>query len=503
MYSQYRDDPGRPSFQQDPFNDNMRAPSGHNESTTNIPLVSPQHSYGYQPQATESGDLGRYHDEEQQHGDAAGYRPQGGSGSAAALGAGAGAGLGATAAAGAMGASRPHFGDRREAMQRDANEEWLRNTSSGGKTKRSKLLIMGGIALLVVIIVVAVVAGVLASRKNGGSSSSSSSSGATADPNNAANFQKDSKLKKSFYGIAYTPTGSLLPECGNKLEEVVRDVQLLSQLTPRIRLYGADCNQTALVLDAIARTKVDLQVYLGNYPVATDNGVAYKRQRDDLKDALQKFGADHVAGVTVGNEFILNYLSANGGTDQGPNGAVGNQGAAIIVDNIKDTQSMLSGLNLNKNIPIGNADAGSFFNTQILQNVAYGMSNVHPWFANVSVDTAAAWTFNFFQETNVDPAALLPNKPQMSIAETGWPTKSSDKGNESNGASLASTENLQKFIDTFVCQANANGTEYFFFEFTDEPWKDQMFGGVEGWWGLFNHDRTLKDITIPDCPPPS
>ncbi|EEB87874.1 hypothetical protein MPER_14591, partial [Moniliophthora perniciosa FA553] len=34
-----------------------------------------------------------------------------------------------------------------------------------------------------------------------------------------------------------------------------------------------------------------------------------------------------------------------------------------------------------------------------------------------------------------------------------------------------SVENLQKFIDTFVCQANQNGTQYFFFEFTDEPWK--------------------------------
>jgi hypothetical protein len=61
-------------------------------------------------------------------------------------------------------------------------------------------------------------------------------------------------------------------------------------------------------------------------------------------------------------------------------------------------------------------------------------------------------------------------------------------------------------MDTFVCPANKNGTEYFFFEAFDEPWKvclasfpllsrrdllmtfdvqDQQFGGVEGWWGLF------------------
>lgn len=46
-------------------------------------------------------------------------------------------------------------------------------------------------------------------------------------------------------------------------------------------------------------------------------------------------------------------------------------------------------------------------------------------------------------------------------------------------------DNLQIFLDNFVCQANANGTGYFFFEYFDETWKDAEFGGVEGWWGLF------------------
>ncbi|KAF9260088.1 glycoside hydrolase [Marasmius fiardii PR-910] len=491
MYSQYRDHPGNgPPMQQEYFH-NVQA----NQSSTDIPLVAPTAGYGSQPLAAHSGELGRYYDDDEPHQDRS---PSAGRGAGVGLGA-AGAAAAAGAAVGAT-ASRPHFGDRREFVDRDANEQWLQNSYERPSNKRSKWMIIGGVALLIVIIIVAVVVGVVVSR-NRSSSSSSSSSGTSADLDKAADFPKDSRLKRSFYGIAYTPTGSLLPACGNKIEEVVKDIQLLSQLTPRIRLYGADCNQTALVLDAIARTKVDLQVYLGNYPVP-DNTTAYTSQRDTLKNAIQTFGVDHVAGITVGNEFILNYLSANGGTDQGPNSAVGNQGAAILVGDIQDTKQVISGMSLSKDIPIGNADAGSFFNTQVLQNVAYGMANVHPWFANVTVETAANWTFSFFQDTNVQPASQLPNKPQMSIAETGWPTKSSDEGNKSNGASLASTANLQKFIDTFVCQANQNGIQYFFFEFSDEPWKDQQFGGVEGWWGLFNSDRTLKDITIPDCAAP-
>lgn len=94
----------------------------------------------------------------------------------------------------------------------------------------------------------------------------------------------------------------------------------------------------------------------------------------------------------------------------------------MLIPWIQDTRSMLTSLNLGKTIPVGNADAGSYFNTQVLEAVDYGMSNVHPWFANQSIENAAGWTYEFFQETNVQFAETLSNKPYMYIAETGWPT---------------------------------------------------------------------------------
>lgn len=48
----------------------------------------------------------------------------------------------------------------------------------------------------------------------------------------------------------------------------------------------------------------------------------------------------------------------------------------------------------------------------------------------------------------------------MYIAETGWPTKSDNASLASDGASIASVDNLQTFLDTFVCQANKNATNY-------------------------------------------
>jgi hypothetical protein len=50
-------------------------------------------------------------------------------------------------------------------------------------------------------------------------------------------------------------------------------------------------------------------------------------------------------------------------------------GAATLTANIADTRQMLSGLNLNKTILVGNSDAGSYFNNEVLEAVDYGVSS--------------------------------------------------------------------------------------------------------------------------------
>jgi len=92
---------------------------------------------------------------------------------------------------------------------------------------------------------------------------------------------------------------------------------------------------------------------------------------------------------------------------------------------------MLASLNLGKTIPVGNSDAGSYFSNKVLESVDYGvrpilipphgssskfflqLSNVHAWFANTTIEEASPWVTKFFEETNVQPAALLPNKASL------------------------------------------------------------------------------------------
>jgi exo-beta-1,3-glucanase (GH17 family) len=253
------------------------------------------------------------------------------------------------------------------------------------------------------------------------------------------------------------------------------------------------------MLNAIKLTKVDLKVYLGNY-IQLDNDESYQRQKVAIEDALKKHGADNVAGVTVGNEVMLNYCLDQGTTDA--NAAIVKPASDYIIASIADTRTSLAALGFG-DIKVGNADAGSYFSTAVLEASDYGLSNVHPWFAHQTVTASVDWTWNFFQEQNVQPASLLANKPEMFLAETGWPSGSAWENTTNSGAGVggeASVANLQVFLDNFLCQSNTQGIKYFYFELFDQLWKDQQFGGVEGYWGLLDAERKLKPgLTIPSC----
>ncbi|KZW02907.1 glycoside hydrolase [Exidia glandulosa HHB12029] len=394
------------------------------------------------------------------------------------------------------------------------NAVWLEKQQA--RSRRSRYIIIG-LIVLVIAIIVAVAVGVTVSKnshKNVNASSDNSSdsdlsdsgtsSGAVkSDPSDPSNFEKDSNLHNAFFGIAYTPTGAILPACGANQKDVIEDIQLLSQITNRIRLYGADCNITALVLNAIKVTKVDMQVYLGNYISVSDDS-AYQRQKATIIQALKDYGADNVYGITVGNEVMLNYCLDNGLDD--PNSPTATPAAQYIATSVADTRTAVNALGLGKTILVGNSDAGSYFSTQVLEAIDYGLSNVHPWFAHTKAQDGAAWTYSFFQDQNVGPAAATTKKPEMYIAETGWPSGSKTPDTANDGAGTggeASVANLQVYLDTFVCQANSNGTKYFYFEFKDEEWKNITFGGVEGYWGIFDKNKKLKQgIKLPTCSHP-
>ena len=86
---------------------------------------------------------------------------------------------------------------------------------------------IGSIVGIIVIIGVAVGVGVGVSQSksssnksadgSGSGSSGSGSGSGSSSSGDPSDFEKNPALKQSFYGIAYTPEGSQLPECGNSI----------------------------------------------------------------------------------------------------------------------------------------------------------------------------------------------------------------------------------------------------------------------------------------------
>lgn len=58
-------------------------------------------------------------------------------------------------------------------------------------------------------------------------------------------------------------------------------------------------------------------------------------------------------------------------------------GAAILIEKIQDTRTELAKLKLSKTIPVGNSDAGFYFNLKVLAASDFGVS---PYFSSRVID---------------------------------------------------------------------------------------------------------------------
>ena len=144
-------------------------------------------------------------------------------------------------------------------------------------------------------------------------------------------------------------------------------MQLLSQITTRLRLYTSACNETALVLEAIKQSKVNLKVFPSISLVDVDEA-DYERQKTALKEALQIYGTSNVLGITVGDKVMFNYLLERNSED--PNNAFGLAASSILKGRFTDIRRMLTSINVT--LPIGTADTAGFFNTDLLSASDFG-----------------------------------------------------------------------------------------------------------------------------------
>ncbi|KAI1302692.1 hypothetical protein EDD11_005568 [Mortierella claussenii] len=361
------------------------------------------------------------------------------------------------------------------------------------RSSKCKAIVWGLVALLLVA-VAAVLAWYFAVYKknhdnNDGSKSSSGSNsggnggngnaqgGTVITPNGTVIPNTVYPLKKVFYGMAYVPLNAQLPNCYNTQQSVDEELQLLVQTTRRVRLYGTDCNVLRYTIDAVQRLKLDLQVVAGIW--IDKDATTFTRQSTEFFAVMKQYGWTNVIGVSVGNEVIFdNY-----------------QPMDVLLQHVQEVKNQTLALG-HPEIPVFTSDLESANKPPLTNHEDKAGVNLHPFFSGVPVDTAASWFWTYLNQT-VAPAVNQGNaKPiDIWITEVGWPTFPT---NGNTNASIPSIPNLQTFIDTWLCDANAKQLPYYYFEFFDAPWKIWPGSAVEGFWGLLTIDKKLK-VKLPDC----
>jgi exo-beta-1,3-glucanase (GH17 family) len=114
-------------------------------------------------------------------------------------------------------------------------------------------------------------------------------------------------------------------------------------------------------------------------------------------------------------------------------------------------------------LPVAMADLGDNWTADMATKVDIVMSNVHPFFAGVDAKQAAGWTWNFWNSHDVALTASSKSIKQV-IAEVGWPSGGGTNcggADTCTGGSVAGVDEMNQFMEDWVCPSLNNGTEYF------------------------------------------
>jgi exo-beta-1,3-glucanase (GH17 family) len=334
---------------------------------------------------------------------------------------------------------------------------WMKENTKDGRKKKKILFILAGI-IIIAGIIAGTVAGVM-SQNRGSDSSSSSQAQSAADDAKKGDLGKDSDeikkllnnpdMHKVFSGFAYTPLHAQYPDCLTAppiQNNVTRDMALLGQLTNVVRMYGTDCNQTEMVLHAIDRLELnDMKIWLGVW--LGNNDTTNTRQVDQMWKILDTYGTDHIKGVIVGNEVLFRQDLT----------------ATQLGTYIAETKTNLTSKGYD--LPVATADLGDNWTAALATQVDVVMANIHPFFGGVTVENAAAWSYSFWQDHDVVLTQGMTGKSHI-ISEFGWPSEGGNKCGQvectsDTQGSVASIPNMNYLMDSWVCEALTNGTDYF------------------------------------------
>ena len=274
--------------------------------------------------------------------------------------------------------------------------------------------------------------------------------------------QSSSQKQGCLWGATYSPynTNGTCPDAN----KVAQDLQTVSSVAQNIRLYSTDCSQLKSALSAVD-SGIQLGIYAGIW--VSSGATRFQQDLNEFVEAVKACSNKKcVQGVSVGNEELFNN----------------NMSESQLVDYINQVRDRLKQEGLD--IPIYTTDTDDKFTSDLANACDVVQVNIYSMFDKTYTSINDSVTSVFTRFDALKQKINIPNKP-FRIGETGWSSSGS------TGVVPTSLELEQQYHDSFVCQANAKGMEYFCFEAKDADWK-QGAAQIEKTSGLFKSDFTSK-----------
>ena len=269
--------------------------------------------------------------------------------------------------------------------------------------------------------------------------------------------------------------------------EILEDLQILVDHGFRlIRMYDSGEN-TRDTLEIIRRHELPIKALLGIWldaEISNHEGCPWLDEpipAEKLAANKLKNAAEVERGIALATQFETIVVAVN----------VGNEALVDWNDHMVPLERVIAYVRQVKGAieqPVTVADNyvwWTLHGAPLAAEVDFLGVHSYPAWEEKTIDEALAFTI----ENLRDVREALPEKP-IAVLEAGWATVASEFGERANEANQA------RYYNEMLTWAKETNTTVFFFEAFDEPWKGDPGNplGAEKHWGLFNVDRTPKEV---------
>ena len=270
-------------------------------------------------------------------------------------------------------------------------------------------------------------------------------------------------------------------------DEILEDLNILvAHDFNLIRLYDSGEN-SRLTLELIRRHQLPIKVMLGIWldaEFSNHEGCPWLDEpipESQLAANTSRNAAELLRGIKLAQNFEDIVVAVN----------VGNEALVDWNDHMVPVNKVIAYVRLVKDAidqPVTVAENYAWWirdGAALAAEVDFVGVHTYPAWEGKTIDEALAYTLENIEGVR----SALPDKP-LAILEAGWATVAVEFGDRANEANQA------RYYRELETWARSTNTTVFFFEAFDEPWKGDpdVPLGAEKHWGLFNVDRTPKQL---------